>query len=375
MELKIVEPRFDSKLTSLIIQLEHLRKKRLYGSTHPSIFFQLKNIFHILESIGSARIEGNRTTLADFIETKINNPKTTDDSIIEIQNMENALSFIDDNVEYAQINRAFLSELHKQVVKNLTDEGSENPGEYRKKNVKIKGSNHIPPESINVSSYMDELFQFINRKDPSKYDLLKTAMAHHRFVWIHPFDNGNGRTVRLLTYAMLVKQGFNVKTGHLLNPTAIFCNDRNKYYNTLAEADSGTDEGMLNWCTYVLSGLEEEIQKIDKLLDLNYLTEQILLPTIRYSIERQFITKQESEIMTIAAKKQPFKAADLKEVFPNKIPASISRIIRGLITKKMLMPETKNSRKYIMCFDNNYLLRGIIEMLGKNGFLPMPINK
>ncbi len=37
------------------------------GSTHPKIFFQLKRIFHTLKSIGSARIEGNNTTITDFI--------------------------------------------------------------------------------------------------------------------------------------------------------------------------------------------------------------------------------------------------------------------------------------------------------------------
>ena len=40
------------------------------------------------------------------------------------------------------------------------------------------------------------------------FDLIKVAIAHHRFVWIHPFGNGNGRVVRLLTYALLIKYGF-----------------------------------------------------------------------------------------------------------------------------------------------------------------------
>ena len=70
-DLKLVEPSFGSPLTDLIIELDHLKKKRLSGSAHPMVFFQLKHIFHTLESIGSARIEGNNTTLAEFIETKL----------------------------------------------------------------------------------------------------------------------------------------------------------------------------------------------------------------------------------------------------------------------------------------------------------------
>jgi Fic family protein len=36
---------------------------------------------------------------------------------------------------------------------------------------------------------MEEMINFINNSDDNKYDLIKVALAHHRFVWIHPFDN------------------------------------------------------------------------------------------------------------------------------------------------------------------------------------------
>ena len=166
-DLKLINPPFESKLTNLIIELDYLRKKPLGGTTHPSTFFQLKKIFHTLESIGSARIEGNRTTIAEFIETKIEKKETKDEKIIEIQNMEKALALIDENIETVPINRIFISELHKQVVKNLTlppdGEGSENPGCFRKKNVHITRSNHLPPDMSQVSAYMDELFAFIKK--------------------------------------------------------------------------------------------------------------------------------------------------------------------------------------------------------------------
>ena len=69
---------------------------------------------------------------------------------------------------------------------------------------------HIPCDFQQVDNYMRELIEFIEDPTDHKYDLIKVALAHHRFVWIHPFDNGNGRTVRLFTYAMLIKAGFNV---------------------------------------------------------------------------------------------------------------------------------------------------------------------
>ena len=62
--LTLLNPSFDSDLIDVLTELEKLRTLRLGGDVHPHIFMQLKTIFHMLESIGSARIEGNHTTLA-----------------------------------------------------------------------------------------------------------------------------------------------------------------------------------------------------------------------------------------------------------------------------------------------------------------------
>ncbi|GAB3650378.1 hypothetical protein GCM10027591_07760 [Zhihengliuella somnathii] len=59
---------------------------------------------------------------------------------------------------------------------------------------------------------MTELLDFINAPADKSFDLLKVAIVHHRFVWIHPFGNGNGRVGRLLTNALMVKAGFTANT-------------------------------------------------------------------------------------------------------------------------------------------------------------------
>lgn len=374
-DLKLIEPSFDSSLTDLIIELDYLRKKPLGGSTHPNVFFQLKHIFHTLESIGSARIEGNNTTIAEYIETKLEENKTVSPSIKEIQNIEKAMEFIEDNVKHYPIDRAFLSELHKMVVDELLPppdgEGDLTPGSFRKTNLKINKSVHIPPDWLKVDDYMNELLDFINRTDSPKYDLLKAAIAHHRFVWIHPFGNGNGRTVRLFTYAMLVSTGFNVNVGRIINPTAVFCSNRNDYYGKLSEADKGTEKGVTTWVEYVLKGLKEEIEKIDKLLDYEYLRMEILAPTISHSLARKYITDIEAKILKKAVDLQVIQAADVKEFFHGKADAEVSRQLRKLIEKKMLMPEKEGARKYILRFDNSYLLRSVMKLLGDKGFLPV----
>ena len=75
--LKLHEPKWGSLLAKTIVELERLREKRLGGPVPPYIFFQLKNIFQIMESLGSARIEGNHTTLAELVEKLLKNPLKT----------------------------------------------------------------------------------------------------------------------------------------------------------------------------------------------------------------------------------------------------------------------------------------------------------
>ena len=374
-DLKLIDPSFGSSLTDLVIELDYLRKKPLGGSTHPKVFFQLKHIFHTLESIGSARIEGNNTTIAEYIETKLAETENVPSGIKEIQNIEKAMVFIEEHVKDYPINRSFVSEMHKMIVDGLepppNGEGDHTPGKYRKINLKINKSAHQPPEWLRLEEYMSELLDFVGQNDSPKYDLLKAAIAHHRFVWIHPFGNGNGRTVRLFTYAMLVKTGFNVNVGRIINPAAVFCSNRNDYYNNLSLADTGTDNGILAWSDYVLKGLKEEIEKIDKLSDYKFLRKEILVPTISHSLERKYITDVEAKILKRVVDKQIVQASDVKEFFVGKIDAEVSRQIRKLIDKKMLVPVKEGARKYVIRFDNNYLLRGIIKSLGEKGFLPV----
>ena len=374
-DLKLIEPDFGSSLTDLIIELDYLRKKQLGGSTHPKVFFQLKNIFHKLESIGSARIEGNNTTIAEYMETNLSDRKQFSEGIKEIQNIEKSMAFVEENIVDYPISRALISEMHKMIVDELMPpphgEGDSTPGQFRQVNLEISKSTHKPPEWLKVNGYMEELLDFVNREDSPKYDLLKTAIAHHRFVWIHPFRNGNGRTVRLFTYAMLVKAGFNVNLGRIINPTAVFCSNRNDYYSYLSAADNGTRSSMLSWIEYVLKGLKEKIEKIDKLSDYEFLRKEILMPSINLSLERKYITDLESKVLKRAVDLQVISAADVKSIFPGKVDSEVSRQIKKLIDQKMLTQEKEGGRKYVLRFDNSYLLRSIIQLLGDKGFLPV----
>ncbi|WP_340613940.1 Fic family protein [Xenorhabdus thailandensis] len=371
-ELKLLNPSFDSPLVDIITELELLRHLRLEIDVHPSLFIQLKEIFHMLESLGSARIEGNHTTLADYIESKIEGTQSQDDQLKEIDNIEKAMSFIDEYFKRGdEITERFIRELHTLAVDNLQREGDKTPGQYRHYGVSIGQSEHLPPDSIKVPDYMNELTAFINREDSPKYDLMKIALAHHRFGWIHPFSNGNGRTVRLLTYALLIKYGFNVQAGgRVLNPTAVFCNDRNKYYEMLSKANLGTREGLEEWCIYVLAGISTELKKVDQLTNLHFLSQKILFPAIAFALEKNALNNIEAKILRKTVTVGIIKVGDLKEVLPELKSAQITYQISKLVEQKLLKPTSNKARSYAINISHSSLIRGVIQSLRNEGFVP-----
>jgi Fic family protein len=377
-DLSLINPAFDSPLVDILTELEHLRRLRLSGTTPAPVFFQLKQIFHMLESLGSARIEGNHTTLADLVESRLEgqHPDGTD-QLREMENIERAMSYIDEHVQPGSaLTETFIRELHALTVTGLQREGDATPGAYRQVPVSIAGSDHLPPDFFQVPNYMTELVGFINSDDPHKYDLIKVALAHHRFGWIHPFRNGNGRVVRLLTYLLLIKYGFNVQAGgRVLNPTAVFCNDRDKYYQMLGLADSGTDEGMESWCVYVLQGILDELRKVDQLADFAYLQEKILIPALSYAEERQVITRQEAVVLQRAAKSGIAKTGDLTGSITDLTSGQRTYLIKKLVERKMLQPIKEGARQYAIGFSNSVLMRGIIMALSNEGFIPASLNR
>lgn len=74
------------------------------------------------------------------------------------------------------------------------------PGEYR--TVDIQVGEHVAISPGAVVRFM-ERFESAYRKLGKSSAVLAAAAAHHRLVWIHPFVDGNGRLVRLMSHAML----------------------------------------------------------------------------------------------------------------------------------------------------------------------------
>lgn len=380
--LSLINPSFVSPIIGKIMSLEHLRKEsfRLRGSTPPSFFFQIRDIFHWMESLGSARIEGNHTTLSEYADIRIARRASPpvdpiqNEEILEIENIQRGMQYIETVINEGSkepITHAFIRELHQLTVNDLSSpeqggEGDNNPGHYRAVDVSISGSKHTPPHFLSVQGYMDDLLNFINKDDEPQYDLIKIAQAHHRFCWIHPFKNGNGRVVRLLTYALLIRFGFSVKKG-ILNPTAVFCTNRNTYYKMLEIADVGTSDSAEEWCLYVLSGFESQIEKLTRLTKQDYIRDKILLPALNFCTEKGMISPLQLKILTSCAENTNgiITSKDLGSILQ---PRQRTYQLKKLVDEQILKPTRNASRQYTLNLTDSVLVRGVLHSLRKEGF-------
>ena len=370
-------PKFDSGLTNIILELEHLKNRPLKNTTSESVFLQLKSLLHAVEAVASARIEGNHTTIASYIEKRDDDSHKNDEQIIEISNLIDGLDFIDKYVMEEPISADFIKELHRIVVNGLTHEGDKRAGAWRDEPRYIANARHQPPESYDVPDLMRELIDYINNDEGEQYNLLKIAIANHRFVWIHPFGNGNGRTDRLMTYALLCKKGYIAPNKmRLFNPTAIFAGDRNKYYDMLALADDYKDKHILEWCEYFLSGVRNEIKKSESLADADFVNKKILLPSVDRMEKAGVVSKLESNILGRAVRLGAIKASDIKDLWGREVTSvAIAQQIKKLRDRNLIKATHEGGREYEISFENSELTRVTLEQMDLAGLLPIRVDR
>lgn len=136
--------------------------------------------------------------------------------------------------------------LHGLVMRSVEDDFA---GRIRDGGVRIVGANFTPPNPLKVASLLDELLLFVNENPMGLNEILLSTIFHHRLVWIHPFFDGNGRTVRLAMNLLLLKTGF--------PPAIILKNDRKKYYDALKQANKGSYQKL---CLMMVQALEKKLE-------------------------------------------------------------------------------------------------------------------
>ena len=375
-KIQTIQPKFDSELVEVLFYLEGMRNRPMEGSTPPWIFYDVKEIIHLVESLASARIEGNKTTLVSAAQDQAQTgKKNVDEAFKEVDAIRAAIIFVEEYILSGEkIDEAFIREIHKITTQNLKPQNNNIPGSYRIAPVKISKTKVVTAHPAEISARMKELIDFINDTTESRNAIIKIAIVHHVFTVIHPFADGNGRTARLITYAMLLSRGF-MSYGELrtLNPPSIFGTDRDIYFDMLKQADSGTENGIEKWCLFVAKGIEKELEKMNKLLNKDYVVKNIIRPVLDECRSEKLISQIDYEILKIAIEKDVIQRRDVEHLFgtTGSAKTAASREFKKMKDARLLIVLPNDSKKNVMRFSNNMLLPKIISKMDEKGLLPV----
>ena len=238
------------------------QKKQEFDSKKPLPADVLKNLEDWLKvelTYSSNAIEGNALTrmeTAEIIEKGISTAlkgKSLKDQL-ETINHARAVEYIKELARQKKGHQYLTEEdikaIHKIILTSINDEWA---GRYRESEVFIKGATIEFPLPQNVPYHMKEFIQWLETQKDI-HPVRVAADAHFKFVSIHPFVDGNGRTARLLMNLILLINGYPVaiirneeRIGYLeavnLGQTK---NDLQMYYSLINEAEERSLDAYLN---------------------------------------------------------------------------------------------------------------------------------
>lgn len=195
-------------------------------------------IFSIKFTYDTQRIEGSTLThreTADLLERGIT-PKNK-----PIRDVKEAEAHRDLFYEILRTGK----ELSMQIVvdwhwKLFQITGPDIAGKIRKHQVAISGSKFMPPSPVEVHPMLTDFFRWYNTSKKKLNAVELAAIAHLKFVTIHPFTDGNGRISRLIMNFILNKKGYPMLD--------IPYEGRSSYYNALERSQvKNEDRIFLQW--------------------------------------------------------------------------------------------------------------------------------
>ena len=155
------------------------------------------------------------------------------------------------------------------------------PGEYRRRDVRVGQHQPVSPGALlRFMARFEEAFTRLGRAD----GLLAVAAAHHRFAWIHPFLDGNGRVGRLMSHAMLSEA---LQTGGLWSIARGLAKNLDSYRGGLAACDqprrndldgrgSLSEEALADFSAFFLETCLDQVRFMEGLMEPARLSARVL---------------------------------------------------------------------------------------------------
>ncbi len=188
-------------------------------------------------SYASTKIEGNPLTekqVDEVIDSDEHRHYLKPEQ--EVRNYFLALNYLEENSKKKEkFSKKLILDVQKFVEKGASKEkiglrGQMPPGVlFAVYDSQSGNAEYIPPEYIDIPDLLDELVDYVNHTDD--HPLIVAAVVHYQIVTIHPFEDGNGRTARLLSGYILDLNGYGFNGIGSLEE--YFAYDIDEYYKSI----------------------------------------------------------------------------------------------------------------------------------------------
>ena len=231
----VTKPIFSKKLEDILLEIDVLKSKldkfRQFDSYRIAQALELEYTFE------SNRIEGNTLSLRET-DLVLNEGLTISGKSmrehLEVINHQEAIAYIKHLMEKnTSFNEREVLSIHNLILRGIQPEDA---GRYRRVQVMIKGSAHMPPQPFLVAKEMEDYFIWYEINKNKLHPVVLAAEMHERLVTIHPFIDGNGRSSRLVMNLILLQHGYviaNIKGDY---------DTRMAYYEALETAQTSNNK-------------------------------------------------------------------------------------------------------------------------------------
>lgn len=215
----------------------------------------------IQSSYASNRIEGNPLTLPEVTNLLLDDRVPVNRSEKEVVNYFNILRNLS-NYQNVEFSIDLTKDIHKKLltgvdetagsIRNVAVIVGKYTGEQENVMLKVK---HNPPYHTEkeINGSLQELFSWIE-SNPQIPTALLTGIFHHQFVYIHPFEDGNGRLCRILTSLLFLKHNYKINKYFILDD--YYDIDRHQYSDALHSADVNDKTA---WLLYFTEGMKHSL--------------------------------------------------------------------------------------------------------------------
>jgi len=250
---------FSNKILTNLREIE-----RFYGNLEArqvpkSLLLNLERNNLIQSSFASNSIEGNPLSQIEVTNLLLNDRIPTNRDEKEIVNYSTILKSMGGFID-KDFNLDLILSVHQKLMNGVNEKIK---GQIRNNKVVVgmKLPNgkiiikHNPPfhKKTDINNALQKLIDWVNSSQ--EQPILKAGIFHHEFVYIHPFEDGNGRTCRLLTALILLKNQYQINKYFVLDD--YYDIDRQLYSTSLNTADKGDKN---TWLEYFTDGVKYSLQ-------------------------------------------------------------------------------------------------------------------